>query len=311
MKLSPYITIEKYKTTLYNCTMIITLDFILQIVAISTSLGALLVLLFLLYRIRSKKLILCTYMVLSFTVNYFIGIISYALIIKSTANLLYFLFASIQLISILAMIEFSRTVIESLDTKRKPLFKTVSRTLYLIPIAIVFIPGLSAGVLSGHLSDISILLLGILNWIYLYYARPEKPLFSRVRKTALIGYGIIIPGYIIQSIIPIRISIHPMDALSFLFTTFSALLFSIYYLTSNKEQNSEVVSSLDIQNQYSLTERETEVLNLLIDSTSYKEIAVTLGISMATVKTHVSKVYKKTETKGRSEVKFRFSHIKN
>ncbi|MBF9017981.1 helix-turn-helix transcriptional regulator [Oceanispirochaeta sp. M2] len=57
---------------------------------------------------------------------------------------------------------------------------------------------------------------------------------------------------------------------------------------------------------FGLTDRETEVMQLLSESCSYKEIASSLGISMATVKTHVSRVYKKTGVSGRSELKYRF-----
>jgi len=50
-------------------------------------------------------------------------------------------------------------------------------------------------------------------------------------------------------------------------------------------------------NDFSLTERETEILKLLVDGYSYKLIAEHCGISYATVNTHVSHIYEKLQVK--------------
>lgn len=52
----------------------------------------------------------------------------------------------------------------------------------------------------------------------------------------------------------------------------------------------------------SLTEREKEVLNCLVEGLSNKEIADRLFISDKTVKIHVSKIFKKLNVKSRSQV---------
>ncbi|MEH7387138.1 response regulator transcription factor [Bacillus sp. JJ1521] len=51
-----------------------------------------------------------------------------------------------------------------------------------------------------------------------------------------------------------------------------------------------------------LTERETEVLQCLVEGLSNKEIAERLFISDKTVKIHVSKIFKKFDVKSRSQV---------
>lgn len=53
---------------------------------------------------------------------------------------------------------------------------------------------------------------------------------------------------------------------------------------------------------FNLTEREKEVLILLIKGKSYKEISSNLNISIATVKTHISNIYKKTDSKHKVEL---------
>jgi DNA-binding NarL/FixJ family response regulator len=50
-----------------------------------------------------------------------------------------------------------------------------------------------------------------------------------------------------------------------------------------------------------LSLRETELLRLLAAGNRYKEAAVALGISVHTVKTHVSRIYEKLEAKSRPE----------
>jgi len=48
-----------------------------------------------------------------------------------------------------------------------------------------------------------------------------------------------------------------------------------------------------------LTQRETEILALLAEGLSNKEIAAKLYIATETVKTHLQKIYRKLEAKGR------------
>lgn len=58
----------------------------------------------------------------------------------------------------------------------------------------------------------------------------------------------------------------------------------------------------DYRTGYELTPREIEVMTLLLNGISYKEIANELFISVATVKTHINKIYKKTGAKTRHEL---------
>ncbi|MBW9234251.1 response regulator transcription factor [Leptospira santarosai] len=51
-----------------------------------------------------------------------------------------------------------------------------------------------------------------------------------------------------------------------------------------------------------LTEREKEVLNCLVQGMSNKEIAKVLFITDKTVKIHVSNIFKKLDVKSRSQV---------
>ena len=59
---------------------------------------------------------------------------------------------------------------------------------------------------------------------------------------------------------------------------------------------------------YNLTKRETEIVLLLIDGLSYKEIASRSFISMATLNTHIRNIYDKLNIHSRAEIAAKFRH---
>jgi DNA-binding CsgD family transcriptional regulator len=63
--------------------------------------------------------------------------------------------------------------------------------------------------------------------------------------------------------------------------------------------------------QFGLTDREAEVLVQLAQGASYAEIGERLFISLATVKTHVNRIYRKTNTKNRAQLINRFRPIES
>ena len=71
-----------------------------------------------------------------------------------------------------------------------------------------------------------------------------------------------------------------------------------------KPENS--VKPLQIKN-YELTKREQEVADLLVKGYTYSKIGETLFISMPTVKTHVSNIYKKVGVKNKMELFYALS----
>jgi len=57
---------------------------------------------------------------------------------------------------------------------------------------------------------------------------------------------------------------------------------------------------------YNLTKRETEIVLLLIDGLSYKQIISKIFISMATLNTHITNIYDKLDLHSRSEIAAKF-----
>jgi DNA-binding NarL/FixJ family response regulator len=58
-----------------------------------------------------------------------------------------------------------------------------------------------------------------------------------------------------------------------------------------------------------LTEREKEILSLLIKGLSYKEIASDIFISIETLNSHIKNIYRKLDVHSRGELAFRLGHI--
>lgn len=68
-----------------------------------------------------------------------------------------------------------------------------------------------------------------------------------------------------------------------------------------KQQNIKELSR-EFYSKYKITNREQEVIELLIKGCSYKEISEQLVVSLSTVKTHIRNIYKKTDVKNKIEL---------
>ncbi len=79
------------------------------------------------------------------------------------------------------------------------------------------------------------------------------------------------------------------------------MYFTATIKTSNKNFNFEKKTK-----KYMLSEREVDVLKLLLIGRANYEIAKELFISINTVKTHVKNIYKKTHVKNRMLLSYKF-----
>ncbi len=58
-----------------------------------------------------------------------------------------------------------------------------------------------------------------------------------------------------------------------------------------------------------LTDREKEILHLLIKGLSYKQIAAGIFISVETLNSHIKNIYRKLNVHSRSELASRLGHV--
>jgi DNA-binding CsgD family transcriptional regulator len=137
---------------------------------------------------------------------------------------------------------------------------------------------------------------------------PLGRIAGQARKTAIIGLACIIPVmaledlYLVFSAGPPRVI---ADPLAFLFLTGATVLFVMLFLVQRGRHSGQPEDLEAFAERYDLSEREREVAALLVAGLRYKEIADRLCISLDTVKTHASHIYRKTSSSGRVELRFR------
>jgi len=93
-----------------------------------------------------------------------------------------------------------------------------------------------------------------------------------------------------------------VEALGFFGLTTSIIIISLLYMI--RGQDTSVASLEKFGLNCGLTGRELEIMPLLAEGQAYKEIAGSLNISLDTVKTHASSIYRKTGTPGKQALKY-------
>ncbi|NQX91191.1 MAG: response regulator transcription factor [Flavobacteriales bacterium] len=89
---------------------------------------------------------------------------------------------------------------------------------------------------------------------------------------------------------------------------FAALEIAIFNYF-NQQPKKLTLESVNAQLPTPLSEREFEVLNLLKEGKTNKEIGESIFLSVNTVKTHLLKVYEKLDAKNRTEALFRLNQL--
>lgn len=123
-------------------------------------------------------------------------------------------------------------------------------------------------------------------------------------------FMVIVPMYVITGILNEELKFTQADL--FDGTIFISLIFILLAISKFRDDVkrlslfSESVPVGVVENKkaekFSFTAREEEVIHLLLNGYSYKRIAEDLFISLPTVKTHVSNIYKKTKVKNKVEL---------
>jgi DNA-binding CsgD family transcriptional regulator len=147
----------------------------------------------------------------------------------------------------------------------------------------------------------------------------KKDIISGKLKKALTAMSwfftlFVIPSMFIEDLVSLYYGMliyNIFEAFGFLSLMTTILISGIYFLSVYKRNALDTISLLDVSEKYGLTQREMEVLNELVAtaSVSYKDIALKLNISPETVKSHVSKIYKKLGVSAKQELKYKIRDI--
>jgi DNA-binding CsgD family transcriptional regulator len=138
--------------------------------------------------------------------------------------------------------------------------------------------------------------------------KPLGRIAGRARKTALVGLACIIPAMALEDLYLTMSESPPQvitDPLAFLFLTGGTVAFVMLFLVQQGRRSGEREDFEAFATHYDLSEREREVAALMVGGLRYKEIADKLCISLDTVKTHASHIYRKTSSGGRIELRHR------
>jgi len=136
-------------------------------------------------------------------------------------------------------------------------------------------------------------------------ARPGLP--RGIVRAVLFTFIIFVPLLLANDVLAlagISTLLLPTDGLGFFVLSGGALVCSLLVLLGGRRKPAPV----DIDAfcaEHDLSVREREVLLMLAEGLRYKQIAEKLCISLDTVKSHVSRIYRKTEAADRTDLLYR------
>jgi DNA-binding CsgD family transcriptional regulator len=144
--------------------------------------------------------------------------------------------------------------------------------------------------------------------ILLANRKTARPGLSRgIVRAAVAAFAVVIPLLLANDVLAFagrNIVLLPSDALGFLVLSGGVLVCTLLVLLGRRRTPGPV--DLDaFCRDHGLSVREREVLVLLAEGLRYKQIADRLGISLDTVKSHASRVYRKSEASGRTDLLYR------
>jgi DNA-binding CsgD family transcriptional regulator len=296
---------------------------LVNVVSVSSSLGALTALVVLYLHLRSRGVLLLAASVLFLTVDYTLGLVLFASpdtslwsglpgIPMATRNeaLLMGLKGVLQVGVLLT----GPLAVSSLFGRKLPhavrwagsvlafaaLVPSVCMTAGLFPGAWAVLSAVSA--VPGYVAYAACFAILLAN-----RGAVRQGLSRGIVRAALAAFAACIPVLFANDILALTgrgFSLLPTDALGFLVLSGGVLVCTLLVLLGGRRKPGPV----DIDafcGEHDLSVRERDVLILLAEGLRYKQIADRLCISLDTVKSHASRVYRKTEASGRTDLLYR------
>lgn len=199
-----------------------------------------------------------------------------------------------------------------------PISKKDKRRGLLISISLVFILLIVTCVLVLYISK-SDLTQAVTNALWAFYPMCSLALFIEAVTLSFFHKKITdkndkkISKYFLIAFLPqlmfslldffvLKNSVFQLTHLSYtMFSIFAFVNLSEYFFKNYSNVNVSLTSSV-IEEKYSLSAREMEVLKLLSEGQSNQSISESLHISVNTVKSHINKIYKKMEVSNRLQL---------
>lgn len=299
---------------------------ILNVFSLSTAVGALAGLAALYALLRRPGVLLLLLFILFLSVDYLLGIVMFAAAPDATgAGFPEVVFVSTRTRSLMAakylcllgcFVAGPLAVHSLLGTPGRPgaqpALITAAAMVYALSMAQLLLAGGRAA-LPGFFIVLPVftvyLLYAYLLVLVVRHRHRVKGRFGRVSvRTAIVALAVIIPAmaledlYLLVSEEPPRVL---TDPLAFLVLTGGTTFFTLLFVFRRQRYGLESEDLETMASRHGLSDREQEVALLLLQGLKYKEIADRLCISLDTVKTHVSRVYRKTSTSSRTDLRHR------
>jgi Response regulator containing a CheY-like receiver domain and an HTH DNA-binding domain len=169
----------------------------------------------------------------------------------------------------------------------------------------------AAGRLVLGMKDIAILYSIV--WIALNRRRRHDGEIENVLHFTMIGSAIIFPLIVLSELAPRALSaLIPVETKGSITLPLVYMIWSVAYLLSWVRGYVRPSAATEdtyraFSSRYGLSQRESEVIRHLLEGRSYKEIMFELSISMPTVKSHVSSIYRKTGCNNKMQLSLLFS----
>lgn len=135
----------------------------------------------------------------------------------------------------------------------------------------------------------------------------KSPLNRKIILPFIILVLLFLPAFLFLSLMPM---IQPTKWILLIFCVISNFFLGILIIFNfPKDPSANGEFTPLVSNPYNFSEREIDVVKLLLQGFSYARIADQLCISMSTVKSHAHSIYKKAKVASRSELAFLLSGI--
>jgi DNA-binding CsgD family transcriptional regulator len=149
--------------------------------------------------------------------------------------------------------------------------------------------------------------------IFLYRGRRHDGEMENVLHYIGIGSAVIFPIIVVSELAPAAFhAVVPLESKGSISLPLAVFVWSVAYLLSWFKGYVKPLSLTDesygqFSVRFSLSPRESEVMRLLLEGQSYKEIMASLSITMPTVKSHVGSIYRKTDCNNKMQLSLLFS----
>ncbi len=299
---------------------------ILNVFSVSTAVGALAGLAALYALLRKRGVLLLLLFILFLSVEYLLGIFLFASAPAAPGadlpNVVFFSLSTWPLMAVKYLCLLGCFVVgplavhDLLGAPRRPGVQpaliTAAAMIYVLSMAQLLLAGSSAALRDSFivLPVFTVYVLYIyLLILLLVHKRRVKGRFGRLSvRTAIVALAVIIPAMAFEDLY-VLVSREPpqvyTDPLAFLSLTGITTFFTLLFVFRRQRYGFERQDLETLAIRHGLSEREQEVALLLLQGLKYKEIADRLCISLDTVKTHVSRIYRKTSTTSKADLRHR------